>query len=146
MCRSSQYIHSVVKESEGESKDSKPSSTTRGEKDNFFRIFDQKKGEPTTAINGRLPVKNCKDVSNKHTTSPSKTGRSTVYHLNAQDISIALATFPEFFPQGLVINQDMLALQPEGQNVISKGLSVKKQNLQSECGGLVLWYIREYGL
>ncbi|KAL9976068.1 hypothetical protein ACROYT_G013311 [Oculina patagonica] len=144
MCRSSQYIHSTVKENECKSKDAKLSSTMSSEKDNFS-ILDQEKRESTTAVNGRqLQVKNVKDISSKDTVSPSEKKRSSVYHLNAQDIHIALETFPEFFPQGQVNDQDTMAQQPQGRKFITNGLSMRKQNLQSECGGLVLWYIREY--
>ena len=140
MCRSTQYIHSVVKESE----DAKPSTSTGSEKDNFS-ILDQTKREPATASNGRhMQVKNGKDISSE--TNNVLWSGSTVNHSNAQDTSIALATFPEFFPQGLVLNQDTLVRHLEGQKLTSKGLSVRKQNLQHECGRLVLWYIREYGL
>ena len=142
MCRSSQNIHSTMKKS-------KRDSSTASSESGSVCILDQQNREPTTIIKGRtLQVKNVKDISGKDTISTSETckallPRRNVYHVKDQDISIALATFPEFFPQGLVIDQDMLA-QAEGQTLTSKGRSVRKQ--QSECGGLVLWYIREYGL
>lgn len=145
MCRSSQNIPSTTKGSKCDS-----STASSAESDNVS-ILDQKNRRPTTVINAQtLQVKNVKDISGKDTILPSETckallPRRNVYHLKDQDISIALATFPEFFPQRLVIDQDMLT-QPEDQKSASKGLSVSKQNLQSECGGLVLWYIREYGL
>ena len=145
MCRSSQYIYSITKESECKSRDAKPSSTKSSENEKFSN-FDQKKSVSTTAIKERH-LTNAKDISSRDTISPSETKRSTFYHLNAQDISIALATFPEFFPQGLIIDQDTLARQPEDEKLKSKdGLSARKQTMQSECGGLALWYIREYGL
>jgi len=126
------------------------SSTASSERDNVC-ILDQQNTEPTTVtIERTLQVENVKDISGKDTVLPNETSqallpRRNVNHVKDQDISIALATFPEFFPQGLAIDQDMLTL-PENQTLISKGFSVRKQNLQSECGGLVLWYIREYGL
>ena len=132
-------------------KDAKLSSTANSQK-NSFSILDQKKRTPPIENSGRhLQVKKVKDISSKNAFSPSVAddvlkSESNVNHLNAQDINIALATFPEFFKQGLVIDQDTLAQQPDGQKLISNGLSVRKQNLKSECGGLVLWYIREYGL
>lgn len=140
MCRSSGQLRSTMKESESESKDVKLSSTESNENDNVSSL-DQKKRDATAAISGRQ-FQNA--ISSKDTISPSSTNkvlssRSTVYQLNTEDISIALATFPEFFPQGLVVDQDTLALS-------TKNLSVTKKNPQSECGGLVLWYIREYGL
>lgn len=145
MCRSSGQLRSAMKESQNDSKDVKLSSTENNENDNVSSL-DQKKRDATTAISGRhLQFQNTtKDISSKDTISPSSTNkvlssRSTVYQLNTEDISIALATFPEFFPQGLVVDQDTLALS-------TKNLSVTKKNPQSECGGLVLWYIREYGL
>ena len=150
MCRSSQNIHSTMKESK------RDSSTASSESDNVS-ILDQQNTEPTTAIIERpFQVENFKDILGKDTVSPSETSqallpRRNVYHVKDQDINIALATFPEFFPRGLVVADqestgwDKLA-QPESKTLLSKGLSVGKQNLQSECGGLVLWYIREYGL
>lgn len=144
MCRSSQNIRSTVRDSK------RDYSTTSSESGNVSTL-DQQNREPTTASKGRpLRVENVKDISGKDTVSPSKTGQDlllsrNVYHVKDQDISIALATFPEFFPQGLFIDQDILAA-PDSQTLISKGRSVRKQNLQSECGGLVLWYIWEYGL
>jgi len=128
------------------------SSTASSESDNVC-ILDQQNTEPTTVtIERTLQVENVKDISGKDTVLPNETSqallpRRNVYHVKDQDIGIALATFPEFFPQGLAIDQDMLTL-PENQTLISKRFSrsVRKQNLQSECGGLVLWYIREYGL
>ena len=145
MCRSSQNIPSIVTESK------RDHSTASNESDNVTTLRDQQNVGPATASKGRpLQVENVKDISSKDTVSPSETSqpllpRRNVYHAKDQDISIALATFPEFFPQGLVIDQDMLAAT-DSQTLISKGFSVRKQNLQSECGGLVLWYIREYGL
>ena len=144
MCRSSQNIRSAVKESK------RDYSTASSESDNVSTL-DQQNREPTTTTKGRpLQVKIVKDISGKDTVSSCETRQAllpsrNVYHVKDQDISIALATFPEFFPQGLVIDQDMLAAT-YSQTLISKGHSVRKQNLQSECGGLVLWYIREYGL
>jgi len=132
-------------------KESKRDSSTASSESDNVSILDQQNTEPTTATNERpLQVENVKDISEKDAVSSSETSRALlltrkVYHVKDQDISIALATFPEFFPQGLVIDQDMLA-QPENQTLIGKRLSVGKQNLQNECGGLVLWYIREYGL
>ena len=144
MCRSSQNIPSTVNES-------KRDYPTAGDESDNVSTLDRQNIEPATASKGRpLQVENVKDISSKDTVSPSETSqpllpRRNVYHAKDQDISIALATFPEFFPQGLVIDQDMLAAT-DSQTLISKGFSVRKQNLQSECGGLVLWYIREYGL
>ena len=144
MCRSSHNIHSTMKE------EKRDSSTASSESD-IASILVQQNKEPTTAINERpLQVRNVGGNLGKDTVSPSETSqailpRRNVYHVKDQDISIALETFPEFFPQGLVIDQDRLA-RPGSQTLISKGRSVRKQNLQSECGGLVLWYIREYGL
>jgi len=132
-------------------KEIKRDSSTASSESGNVSILDQQNREPTTAIKERpLQVKNVEDILGKDTVSPSETSqvllpRRKVYHVKDQDISIALATFPEFFPQGLVMDQDTLA-QSEGQTLISKGLRVKKQNLQNKCGGLVLWYIREYGL
>jgi len=132
-------------------KESKRDSSTASSESDNVSILDQQNTEPTTATNERpLQVENVKDISEKDAVSSSETSRALlltrkVYHVKDQDISIALATFPEFFPQGLVIDQDMLA-QSENQTLIDKRLSVRKQNLQRECGGLVLWYIREYGL
>ena len=144
MCRSSQNIPSTVTESK---RDYSAASSERGN----VSTLDQQNIEPATASKGRpLQIENVKDISSKGTVSPRETSqalwpRRNVYHVKDQDISIALATFPEFFPEGLAIDQDMLAATGS-QTLISNGRSVRKQNLQSECGGLVLWYIREYGL
>ena len=142
MCRSNQNIHSTMKES-------KRDSSTASSESVSVSILDQQNRQPTTIIKGRpLQVKNVREISGKDTISPSVKSqaifsRGSVYHAKDQDISIALATFPEFFPRGLVTDQDMLA-QPDGEKLKNKRRSVRKQ--QSECGGLVLWYIREYGL
>ena len=62
-----------------------------------------------------------------------------------KDVSVAQETFPEFFCQRSVdLYQDIFAAPQTQTNF--KDITGKKQNPQSECGGLVLWYIREYGL
>ena len=53
-----------------------------------------------------------------------------------KDVSVAQETFPEFFCQRSV---DLYQTN-------FKDISGRKQNPQSDCGRLVLWYIREYGL
>lgn len=110
---------------------------------------DQIKREATQNNHGqRLQDIETKDISRKDASSRNSTKvlspRKSLYLFNAQDISIALATFPEFFSQGASADQDIL-VQPEKQKLTTKD-SVTKENLQSECAGLVLWYIREYGL
>lgn len=146
MCRSSQCTYSAVKESDTESKAVKLSSKGRKRNDNF-PVLEQKEKCPDAASNG-------KHVQVKETQSKDTISRSTnkflstknaVYQLQTQDISIALATFPEFFPHGMACDQNRLT-ESEDHSLTNKDLNVRKQNLQSECGGLVLWYIREYGL
>ena len=149
MCRSSEHIHSTARERDGEYKDANSSWTSNEEereKDNFSFSTKGEKELSTTTNGKHLQFKNVKDISSKDSVSTSETRRNTVYHVYVQDVNFALATFPEFFPQGLVIDKDMPALKPDGQKFKSKGLNAGKENLQSECGGLVLWYIREYGL
>lgn len=90
-----------------------------------------------------LVVTGGKGVSSKEETSTSSAGKKILWakkpisKFNVQDVSIALAIFPEFFTQGL--DQHLRTHQPVK-------LTVRNQNPRSECGGLTLWYIREYGL
>ena len=89
----------------------------------------------------RLLVVGGKSVSSKEEKSTSSAGKKILWakkpisKFNVQDVSIALAIFPEFFTQGL--DQHLRTHQP---------VKVRNQNPRSECGGLALWYIREYGL
>lgn len=98
----------------------------------------------------RLLVVSGRDIS-KEETSTSSAGKKILWakkpisKLNVQDISIALAIFPEFFTQGL--DQHVLIHQSEKYTSISDtNLTVRNQHPPSDCGGLALWFIREYGL
>lgn len=66
-------------------------------------------------------------------------------HLKAKDMNLALETFPEFFCQEFKLYQYSFA-RPQAQKLSTKDFSARKQSDQSECGGLVLWYMQEYGL
>ena len=99
----------------------------------------------------RLLVVGGRDISAKEETSTSSSGKKIlsakkpISKLNVQDISIALAIFPEFFTQGL--DQYLLIHQSEKYTSISNtNLTVRNQHPPSDCGGLALWFIREYGL
>jgi len=157
MCRSSQYNHSIVEydESKRNSREAMTLQSTRDGKENdIISTLDRAKREPTKNLYGQPSLQEVKvnDSSSKEESSPQSLAkkvlspRKNFYQFNAQDISIALATFPEFFSQGMgVVNEETLVQQGK-QEPITEDLSVRKQDLQSECRGLVLWYIREYGL
>lgn len=66
-------------------------------------------------------------------------------HPKAKDMNFALEKFPEFFCQEFKFYQYSFA-RPQTQKLNTKDFSARKQSDQSECEGLVLWYIQEYGL
>lgn len=66
-------------------------------------------------------------------------------HPKAKDMNFALETFPEFFCPEFQFYQNSFT-RPQAQRQNTKDFSARKQSDQSECGGLVLWYIQEYGL
>ena len=116
------------------------------ENENAFSL-DQAQTQPAKCFDGsgqRLQEVVEKDIS-RNSAKDDLSPRKLFCNFNAQDISIALATFPEFFAQGLGVEKDSF-IQLKKHKLFTEDLSVRKQNLQSECGGLVLWYIREYGL
>lgn len=99
----------------------------------------------------RLVVVGGRNISSKEETSTSSAGKKIlrakkpISKLNVQDISIALAIFPEFFTQRL--DEHVLIHQSEKYTSISNtNLTVRNQHPPSDCGGLALWFIREYGL
>ena len=157
MCRSSQYNHSTV-EYEVSERDSKGtvkfSSTQEGKEYGIVAIVKRTNSETTKDLQERRlkqlkaqDVQYGKDASSSQSSSKDALSPRTLNfdHFKAQDISIALATFPEFFLQGFGINQNTFA-RPEQHRITTRNSSARIQNLQNECAGLVLWYIREYGL
>lgn len=157
MCRSGQYNHSTV-EYEVSERDSKGtvkfSSTQEGKEYGIVAIVKRTNSEPTKDLQEQRlqqlkaqDVQCGKDASSSQSSSKDALSPRTLNfdHFNAQDISIALATFPEFFSQGFGINQNTSA-RPEQHRISARNSSPRIQNMQNECAGLVLWYIREYGL
>lgn len=156
MCIPSSQCNHSTKECEGCQRNTKflSSSETKVNESLTSASFDAEQ-EKRKLMKGfgadRLLVVGGRDISSKEETSTSSAGKKILWakkpisKLNVQDISIALAIFPEFFTQEL--DQHLLIHQSEKYASISNtNLTVRNQHPPSDCGGLALWFIREYGL
>ena len=141
MCRSSQCpSHSTENQSETESKAARLFLRGRNQNDNF-RILERKGKDLGTSSDGKY----YQDLAISRSVNEALSTKSVVYQLPAQDLSFALATFPEFFSQGLASEHKVLTKRVD-PSLTNQDFNVRKRNLSSEYKGLALWYIREYGL
>ena len=157
MCIPSSECNHSTKECEGCQRNTKfLSSSERKVNENLTSASFDAEQEKRKLMKGfgadRLLVVGGRVISSKEKTSTSSSGKKIMWakkkpisKLNVQDISIALAIFPEFFTQGL--DQHLHIHQSEKYTSISNtNLTVRNQHPPSDCGGLALWFIREYGL
>lgn len=153
MCRSSQYFCSTVecevKVNEKSRKDAVKFSLIQEGKEKGTRVAinERTTRDPTKDSHGQrlLDVKAEEKGNSRSPTMETLSPRKTFYHFSAQDINIAVTNFPEFFSQKLERDQDSFA-KSQKHKILTRDLSVRRQSLKNECGGLILWYIREYGL
>ncbi|CAH3041969.1 unnamed protein product [Pocillopora meandrina] len=141
MCRSSQCpSYSTENQSETESKAARLFLRGRNQNDNF-RILERKGKDLGTSSDGKY----YQDLAISRSVNEALSTKSVVYQLPAQDLSVALATFPEFFSQGLASEHKVLTKRVD-PSLTNQDFNDRKRNLSSEYKGLALWYIREYGL